>query len=73
MFCKIEGKFALSQLAPFDIGKISTLDLLFLFGPKYIQDILELYSIIVTRMKIKIISPGKFFLKSEKSNVITDN
>ena len=37
MFCKIEGKFALSQLAPFDIGKISTLDLLFLFGPKYVQ------------------------------------
>ena len=39
MFCKIEGKFALSQLAPFDIGNISTLDQLFLFGTKYIQDI----------------------------------
>ena len=27
----------LAPLSPFDIGKISTLDLLFLFGPKYVQ------------------------------------
>ena len=39
MFCKFKGKFALSQLAPFDIGKLSTLGLLFLFEPKCIQDL----------------------------------
>ena len=57
---QIEGKFALSQLAPFDIGKKSTLNLLFLFGPKYIQDIFCNY---YSNENKKLYFQGNFFFE----------